>query len=116
MRVKNFDLSESSSPAQRKRLLSLAAAESESVRVWRRESREESEDCGDGGEFSRRQLDSETGQAMISEENGTLILISQTYAYVFILIHLSSKHILGQGLIYEKSIKQCTLSLFFDNY
>ena len=81
--VKKSDLTKSSSPAQRKRLLSLAAAESEPVRAWRFEGGEENEDSDDSA-YCRRQLDSETGQAL---ENGmdnnvaNMYCISLLYRY-----------------------------------
>ncbi len=70
--VKQMDLKKVSSPAQRKRLLSLAAADSESGRMSRCEA----------GEDEMQQLDSDSEADLTptteTEENGTHVLYAYT--------------------------------------
>ena len=70
--LKNSDLKKAMTPFQRRRLLSIAAALSDPVEVHRDEDGKGSIEEGDV--FVRKQLDSETGQTMVPEENGVFNL------------------------------------------
>lgn len=71
MTLKTSDLKKATTPFQRRRLLSIAAASSDPVEVWRGDDGEGSIEEGDV--LQRKQLDSETGQTMIPEENGVFV-------------------------------------------
>ncbi len=96
--VKQMDLKNASSPAQRKRLLSLAAADCESGRMSRSDAGEsdmqqlDSDSEADHILTAKTRLDSVADQTLITEteENGTLII---KYAYIHIISSLCHLHI-----------------------